>query len=183
MWKGGQDECLGTRYQSVIGKDRYNLNTPLKKMHCRNCDQVGHGSSSGKGEKACPAWDKKCDSCWKEAHYKVCCKSGKKQSTTMTNIEVTESEVMSRGALAAIMSMRKAMGKATGFKVQHMLYGQLRWIKKNPPSHPLINLSVILSVNGCQENDFKPPQATRRRATDMSCLADTGCQACCMGMK
>ena len=31
------------------------------------------------------------------------------------------------------------------------------------------------------ENGFVPPPATRRRNTDMKCLADTGCQACCMG--
>ena len=64
----------------------------------------------------------------------------------MTNNEVTEGETMSIGALAGIMAtmatVKKAMNEATGIKVPHMLYDQLRWIKNNPPNHPLINLGV-----------------------------------------
>ena len=78
-------------------------------------------------------------------------KGGKKHSITVKNNEVAESEAMSVGALAGIMTMatyvKKAIDKATGIKVPHLLYDQLRWsrwikIKKNPPSHPLITLSV-----------------------------------------
>ena len=179
MKVGAQDTKV-----SVVKTD--NLDTPTKKTRCRNCNRVGHGSSPAERERACPAWGKKCDSCGKEGHFKVCCRSGKQQPTTSTNNEVTEAEAMSVGALAGIMStmasVRKAINEANGFKVPHMLYDQLRWIKNNPPSHPTISLSVTVSVNGYQENNLRPPPATRRRNADLNCLADTGCQACCMGL-
>ena len=57
-------------------------------------------------------------------------KGGKKQSTTVKNNEVAESEAMSVGALAGIKTMatyvKKAIDKATGIKVPHLLYDQLR---------------------------------------------------------
>ena len=62
-----------------------------------------------------------------------------------------------------------------------MVYEQLKWIKKAPSSHPMINLEVSLSVKSYKENGFKPPPATKRRNADIVCMADTGCQACCMG--
>ena len=165
------------------------LETPNKPRKCRNCNRTGHGSSQAEREKSCPAWGKKCDSCGKEGHYKVCCRSGKKQPTTPSNNEVSEGEAMSIGALAGIMmtmaDVNSALipsNKTTGDKVPHMLYDQLKWVKQNPPRHPTINLSVTVSVCGYQENGYRPPPATRRRDTDMCCLADTGCQACCMGL-
>ena len=64
--------------------------------------------------------------------------------------------------------------------VPHMLYEQLQWIKKCPPSQPRCTLSVTVSVKGYQENGHTPPPATRRRNTDISALADTGTVVCCM---
>ena len=157
-----------------------------KTKRCRNYNRSGHGSSTAEREKSCPAWGKNCDSCGKEGHFKVCCKSGKRQSGVTTNNEVKEGETMSVGAVAGLMmtmaTVNKAISKVAGVKVPHMLYDQLKWVEHNPPRHPTINLSVTVSVNGYQENNFRPPPATRRRDTDMRCLADTGCQACCMGL-
>ena len=62
-----------------------------------------------------------------------------------------------------------------------MLYEQLQWVKRSPPGHPVLTLSVTVSAKGYKDNGYKPPPATRRRNTDMPCMADTGCQACCMG--
>ena len=91
---------------------------------------------------------------------------------------------MSVGALAGIMMLMSdvkiSVARYSGYKVPHMLYDQLKWIKQHPPKHSTISLSVTVSVDGYQKNNFKPPPATRRRDTDMCSLADTGCQACCM---
>ena len=92
---------------------------------------------------------------------------------------------MGLGELAGMMSIAAALNKVTNsagvIKVPHMLYEQLQWVKKSPPGHPMLTLSVTVSTKGYKDNGYKPPPATRRRNTDMSCLADTGCQACCMG--
>ena len=45
----------------------------------------------------------------------------------------------------------------------------------------MIMLEVTVSAKSYTENGLIPPPATRRRDTDMRCMADTGCQACCMG--
>ena len=178
---------VGTQDAKVSAVKSDSPETPNKPKRCRNCNRTGHSSGQAEREKSCPAWGKKCDSCGKEGHYKACCKSGKKQPTTSTNNEVAEGEAMSVGAFAGIMATMATLNsslipKTTGVKVPHMLYDQLKWVTQNPPRHPTINLNVTVSVCGYQENNYRPPPATRRRDTDMCCLADTGCQACCMGL-
>ena len=81
-----------------------------------------------------------------------------------------------------MMSIKAAVKKGgTLPPVPHMLYEQLKWMKKPPPGHPMIMLEVTVSTKSYTENGFVPPPATRRRNTDMKCMADIGCQACCMG--
>ena len=80
--------------------------------------------------------------------------------------------------MAMVSRQVKKVGRT---KVPHMLYDQLKWVKQAPPRHPTCTLAVAVSTKGYQENNFKPPPVTRRREADMLALADTGCQACCMG--
>ena len=85
------------------------------------------------------------------------------------------------GLMMTMAMVRKGMGRFEKKKVPHMLYEQLRWITKAPPQHPTCSFSVAVSNKGYRDNNFKPPPVTRRRESNMSALADTGCQACCMG--
>ena len=106
-----------------------NPDTRTKTKHCRNCNRTGHTSHPAEREASCPAWGKKCDSCRKEGPFKVCCKSGKGQSTT--NNEVAEGDAMSVGALAGMMMMmadvNMAMARYSGYKVLYMLYDCDGW--------------------------------------------------------
>ena len=77
--------------------------------------------------------------------------------------------------------VRKRLGRFRKKKVPHMLYEHLRWITQSPPQHPTCSLSVAVSSKGYSDNKFKPPPMARRTESNMSVLADTGCQACCMG--
>ena len=72
----------------------------------------------------------------------------------------------------------KSMGKQ---QVPHRLYEQLQWVTKSPPRHPTCNLSVSISSSGYRASGFKPPSAYKRRDAQLTALADTGCQAVCMG--
>ena len=98
-----------------------NPDTRTKTKHCRNCNRTGHTSHPAEREASCPSLGKKCDSCGKEGHFKACCKSGKRQSTT--NNEVAEGDAMSVGALAGIMMMmadvNMAVARYSGYKVPH----------------------------------------------------------------
>ena len=59
-----------------------NPDTPTKIKRCRNGNRNGHTSYPAEKEASCLAWCKKCDSCGKQGHFKACCKSEKRQSTT-----------------------------------------------------------------------------------------------------
>ena len=72
----------------------------------------------------------------------------------------------------------KSMGKQ---KVPHMLFEQLQWLTKSPPRQPTCNLSVSISNSGYRANGFKQPSAHKRRDAQLTAVADTGCQAVCMG--
>ena len=92
---------------------------------------------------------------------------------------------ISVGAYAGLMLtmgvISRQVEEANRVKVPHMLYDQLKWAKQAPQKHPTCSLTITVSVRGYQNNGYKPPPVTRRRQTNMSVLADTGCQACCMG--
>ena len=189
---------VGVEAKVSVVRTEEDTNTPSPKggRRCKNCNRSGHGSHPKDREKFCPAWGKLCDGCGKEGHYKVCCnsggKAGKRQSTSNeVAAEGVENNLvgvdsLSFGALAGVMltmaSVNKAMVESEKVKVPHMLYEQLRWVKKSPPRHPTCTLSVTVSVKGYQDNNFTPPPATRRRDTNMTALTDSGCQACCMGV-
>jgi len=64
-----------------------------------------------------------------------------------------------------------------------MIHVTDKWIRSSPSSHPTVPVEVSIAADGYYEAGVKPPPATRRRTADMKGLADTGCQACCMGVK
>ena len=161
---------------------------------CSHCGRTGHGSTPTEREKSCPAFGKTCDNCGKEGHFMKKCLSRKKKNSSggpksAEIVEQKESEaeadVVSVGELAGVMcaiaSVSKAAAKASSVKVPHMLYDHLRWVKQQPSSHPMINVEVSIAVDGYKEVGAIVPPATRRRTADIRALADTGCQACCIG--
>ena len=157
------------------------------KHPCTHCGNKTHGSSQPEREKNCPAYSQKCLRCGGTGHFQRVCKSKKKHEVKEVSKENTDAEanLMGLGELAGMMSIAAALNKVTNsagvIKVPHMLYEQLQWVKKSPPGHPMLTLSVTVSTKGYKDNGYKPPPATRRRDTDLSCFAGTGCQACCMG--
>ena len=85
------------------------------------------------------------------------------------------------GLLHCIGKIDRVISSIGKQKVPHMLYEQLKWVAKSPPRHPTCNLSVSISSSGYRANGLKPPSTYKRRDTELSALADTGCQAVCMG--
>merc|ERR1739844_415161 len=62
-----------------------------------------------------------------------------------------------------------------------MLHEQLEWAIKHPPPQPCLRLSVNIDTKSYRVNNVKPPSAFKHRSAEMMSLADTGCQAVCMG--
>ena len=120
-------------------------------------------------------------------HFKRQCLSKKhKQSGGSSEVtEEVETKSISAGEMAGLFQVMATVSKQlkanSSIKVPHMLYDQLKWVKQSPPSHPVLKLEASVSTTGYHQVGARPPPATRRRTATFKTLADTGCQACCMG--
>ena len=85
------------------------------------------------------------------------------------------------GLMYCVARVNREVNKVNRLKVPHMLYEELKWTISHPPPQPFIKLQVRVDTKSFKEQNFKPPSAYRHRSTEMPVLADTGCQACCMG--
>ena len=107
-----------------------------------------------------------------------------RKSDEASELEYVENKLISEGELAGQFQVRSAMAaKVTkAIKVPQMLHKQLLWYKRSPPAHPTLSLEASVSTSGYEHIVAQTPPATRRRNTTLKTLADTGCQACCMGL-
>ena len=177
---------------------------------CFNCKGNNHDFTK-EGQMKCPARDKMCPKCGIKGHYKDSDRCNKpmavhsphsrkprspryekRKPAEASEVEEFGTNSITAGELAGLMSVMTAVAaKVTkarvkdkamaAIKVPHMLYDQLLWHKKSPPAHPTLNLEVSVSTSGYEHVGAPTPPATRRRTTTLKTLADTGCQACCMG--
>ena len=65
------------------------------------------------------------------------------------------------------------------WKVPHMIHNNGTWVECPPPSHPKLNVTLSVAVDGYKRISKQAPPATRRRTAEVQALADSGCQACC----
>ena len=121
---------------SVV-KTEDTFNSPRGVKRCKNCNRTGHSSNPKDREKSCPAWGKICDKCGKEGHYKIVCKSDKRQSTSNkvtgeADNMMVGTDKMSWGAMAGLMmtmaTVNKFLQESNKVRIPHMLYEQLQWI-------------------------------------------------------
>ena len=186
----------GTRVPPLNSTHSPNNNQTPNKNKCTHCGRQGHGSTTGEREKSCPAWGKTCGNCGRYGHFSAVCNAGRRvnQTSETKTVEAKDSNdennsgqagQISIGELAGLMlaaaNINKDVQKKTNVKVPHMLHEQLKWARRAPPDHPMCTVTVAVSAPGYRDNGFQPPPVTRRRQTSMLALADTGCQACCMG--
>ena len=171
-----------------------------KNNQCSHCGNTDHGSGKEQREKSCPAFNLNCGKCGNQGHFKRKCKStGKKQKNKAGAGKVDGEEAVDGGQAGAIhastlhiMAIKEGVKQVAKkldeaakneVRIPHMLYHQIKgWVKEPPPPQPNLKLEVSTSVSGYQAVFLKPPPATRRRTADTQAMADTGCQAVCMGL-
>ena len=126
-------------------------------------------------------------SCNKRGHFQKVCKTTFEEHVDEfeASKEKDNNEQMSFGEIAGLVygmsQISKQVQSMSKLTVPHMLYDELKWINSQPPAPPYIKLQVRVDTKAFLDNNFKPPSAYRHRMSEMSVLADTGCQACCMG--
>ena len=202
---GGEDKSLENTVKAVEAKEsakrakiklggRQGEVARVETKKCFRCGGTDHAFTR-EGLEKCPAKDKTCSKCGKIGHYKGTEKCSRprypkkqkspRRSAEASEVEHVENKSVSAGETAGLFQVMTAVvgqGKAnTRVKVPHMLYEQLQWLKRSPPAHPTLNMETSVSTTGYEAVGTKPPPATRRRTTTLRSLADTGCQACCMG--
>ena len=90
-------------------------------------------------------------------------------------------DVENNRKVRTVSTTRVSNTKSSTITVPHMLFEHLKWIKQQPPSHPMLPVELSVATDGYKEVGAIVPPATRRRTADIRALADTGCQACCIG--
>ena len=162
----------------------------------RTCDYCGKscGSSASASrssrEKNCPAWGKTCSNCKQKGHFAAVCRHQRRRKE-VTVIEQEDSEDSVRlnsitlgevaGLMYCVAKVNREVDRVNKRRVPHMLYEQLEWIVKHPPTQPCLRLSVNVDTRSYRDNKVKPLAAFKHRSADLEALADTGCQAVCMG--
>ena len=180
----------GRQAKKTVGAQNHGMVNKIepegKQRSCTHCGRNTHGSSRTERESNCPAYNQKCLKCGGLGHFMKVCKSKKKVGANevmkkSVDAESNQISVGKAGLMAVTGALNKVARTGSKIKVPHMLYEQLQWVQRSPPGHPTCVLSLTVSTKGYNDNGFRPPPATRRRNADMTCMADTGCQACCMG--
>ena len=85
------------------------------------------------------------------------------------------------GLMYCAAKVSREVYKVNRKSVPHMLHEQLEWVIRHPPPQPCLRLSVKIDTQSYRDQSEKPPSALKHRTADMPALADTGCQAVCMG--
>ena len=141
---------------------------------CRNCGESDHTSERKARRKRCLAWNTYCGVCNKRGHYRSVCKSIHSPSG---DIELQFGELAALSYVSRVSDLKPI----TKIKIPHMVYDQLRWISRLPQIAPNIKLSIKVDVQSYRDHRIRPPSSFKHRAADILALADTGCQAVCMG--
>ena len=164
--------------------------TPRTCDYCgRSCGSSASASRSSR-EKNCPAWGKTCSNCKQKGHFSAVCRNQRRRRE-VTVIEQEGSEDSARlnsitlgevaGLMYCVARVNREVNKVNRLKVPHMLYEQLEWVIKHPPPQPCLKLTVNIDTQSYRDQKMKPPPVFKHRSADMTALADTGCQAVCMG--
>ena len=66
-------------------------------------------------------------------------------------------------------------------KIPHLLHDQLKWKISRPQTAPNIKVSVKVDTQSYRDLGIRPPSPYKHRVADLVALADTGCQATCLG--
>ena len=164
--------------------------TPRTCDYCgRSCGSSASASRSSR-EKHCPAWGKTCSNCKQKGHFAAVCRNQRRRRE-VTVVEDADPEdtvrlnSISLGEVAGLLycaaKVNREVSRVNKMRVPHMLHEQLEWVVKHLPPQPCLQLTVSIDTQSYRDNNVKPPSALKHRTADMSALADTGCQAVCMG--
>ena len=167
------------------------LATPTTCDFCGTSCGPSASASRTSRENHCPASSKVCSYCKETGHFWAVCRNKRRRNkVTVTEEAKIEDSVrpvsISLGEAAGLMyciaKVSREVDSVNKMKVPHMLHEQLEWVIKHPPPQPCLRLTVNIDTKSYRDNKVKPPSAFKHRSAEMMALADTGCQAVCIGL-
>ena len=162
---------------TLASDDHDEINHP-----CGCCGGNNHSSNRASRRKFCPAWNKLCGLCNRRGHLQNMCKTTfEEHLDEFEGVKEEDNTDLTFGEIAGLVYGMSQIAKINKLKVPHMLHDQLQWTLSHPPPQPFINLQVRVDTKAYRYHNWKPPSPYRHRSTEIPVLADSGCQACCMG--
>ena len=98
-------------------------------------------------------------------------------------VEDKKADADSVSVMHVVAGVTKDIQNSQSWKVLHMIHTKRTWVECPPPIYPKINVTLSVAVDGYKRISKQAPPATRRRTAEAQALADSGCQACCMGIR
>ena len=124
----------------------------VRLRNCTHCGRSGHKGDSTDREKHCPAYGKTCDNCGKKGHFRRKYLSKKIQQKDDGNkqslVEDEDAEANSVSVLRVVAGVTKDVHNDQPWKVPHMIHNYRTWVECPPPSHPQLNVTLSVAVDG-----------------------------------
>ena len=177
-----QAASLRSSYKKANAKPKYETKTidVPPDIECQYCGTKGHGRRLPLKlrKNVCPAYGKTCKSCKRNNHTENVCRDKSKESKN------SEDETFASLCIGSISDKHIEASLRTDFNgkrycsLDHHLYDNLTdsWIKHSSRPQPFITLSVSAEKEDYRSFGLKLTSKTKK--TDISVMADTGCQSC-----
>ena len=151
---------------------------------CSYCGKPGHaGEPARTRQKICPAYGHCCTTCGKLNHLEVVCRSRNRLRGTAPNDTKNR-----EGAIFDTLCHNNPVNNiatitSQSISIDHHKYSDLynSWVKKPSKPQPYMKLTCTAHPDDYAAFGIKPAISTPH-STELSVMADTGCQSCLAGM-
>ena len=138
-----------------------------KLRNCTHFGRSGHKNISTDRKKQCPAYGKPCKNCGGKGHFRKKCLSKKIHQKDDENkqslVEDKDADANSVSMMRHVSNVTKDVRNSQPWKVPHMIHNNGTWVECPPPSHPKLNVTLSVPVEGYKKISKQAPPATRRR--------------------
>ena len=147
---------------------------------CGYCGKPGHARAPAKTrQKMCPAYGHNCTICGKLHHFAEVCRSRNRTTQRHTNTEGAIFDTLCHddphSSIATITSQP--------IPIDHHIYSDLHnsWVKRPSKPQPFMKLNCSVHPDDYATLKLPPPKSSPS-STELTVMADTGCQSCLAGM-
>ena len=120
-----------------------------------------------------------CNICGEKGHFQRKCLSKKIQQKDdgdkQSLVEDEDADANSVSVMRVVSNVTKDVHNSQPWKVPHMIHNNGTWVECPPPSHPKLNVTLSVAVDGYKRISKQAPPATRRGTAEVQALADSGC--------